>query len=167
MAATISANNLVNYNKVYYNHSMEEWVEIVNKYNSTANNWTYYKLQAGTFGFDNIVLSLYYLFENSKISDLTESNIEKLSDYIHEGWIINYTYWRDNEPWTKSDDSSFGVAATFCSEGAKKVEDYIKPYSPLGDKRRNDCAATKYNDLSKEEKEKDRIIVKCVLQNIQ
>ncbi len=147
MVAIISANNLVNYNKVYYNHSMEEWVEIVNKYNSTANNWTYYKLQHGTFGFDNIVISLYFLFENSKISDLTESNIEKLSDYIHEGWILNYIYWRDNEPWTKS-------------------EDYTKPYSPLGDKRRNDCAATKYNDLSEEEKEKDRIIVKCVLENI-
>ncbi len=127
---------------------MEEWVEIVNKYNSMMNHWKYNKLQAGAFGFDNIVLSLYYLFENSKSSDLTKDNIEKLSDLIHQGWIVNYVYWRDNQPW-------------------KKNKDYIKPSSPLGDKRRNDCAATKYNDLSEEEKEKDRIIVKCVLENIQ
>ncbi len=147
MVATISANQVILYNKVYYNHSLEEWVEIIHKYNSSVNNWNYYKLAGGTFGFDNIVLSLYHLFENSKENELNEENIEHLSHLIHEGWIINYTYWRDNEPWLKNDD-------------------YKKPYNPLGDERRNDCASTNYNDLSEEEKEKDRIIVKCLLQNI-
>ncbi len=148
MVATISANNSVIYSKVYYDYSLEEWVEIVHKYNSLKHNWNYIKLEAGTFGFDNIVISLYYLFENSNYDDLRESNIEKLSNLIHEGLIINYIYWRDNRPWEKS-------------------EDYIKPYSPLGDERRNYCAETKYNELNEEEKEKDRIIVKCILENIQ
>ncbi len=144
MVATISANQVVLYNKIYYNRTLEEWVEIVNKYNSSVNNWNYYKLSSGTFGFDNIVLSLYHLFENSKENELKEENMEHLAHLIHEGWIINYTYWRDNEPWLKN-------------------QEYTKPYNPLGDKRRNNCASTKYINLSEEEKEKDRIIVKSIL----
>lgn len=147
MVTTVSANQVVLYNKVYYNYTLEKWVEIIHKYNSLIHHWKYYKLAGGEYGFDNILLSLYLLFENSKEDELKEDNMDHLSHLIHEGWIINYIYWRDNEPWLIN-------------------KDYIKPSTPLGDKRRNECASTKYCNLSEEEKEKDRIIVKCVLQNI-
>ncbi len=147
MVATISANQSVEYSKVYYGHSFEEWVDIIHKENCNMNNWKYTKLQHGSFGFDNIVISLYYLFENANASELVNDNIEHLAHLIHEGWIVNYTYWRDNSPWLQN-------------------EDYIRPYSPLGDQRRNDCASTKYADLPEEEKEKDRILVRTILMNL-
>ena len=43
------------------------------------------------------------------------------------------------------------------------TDGYRKPNVALGDKRRNQCAATKYADLPEDEKEKDRTIARYII----
>lgn len=143
--ATKTADGVHNYGDVWNinesgnNVNLAEWVVRVHTFNSQYFKWKYMPLKPGAFGYDNIVHSLAHLFANC--SDYSDE--EHMADLIHEGWILNYVFWRDNKPFSKN-------------------KDYIKPASPLGDERRNTCASTKYSDLVEEEKEKDRVIARLV-----
>ena len=57
-------------------------------------------------------------------------------ELIHRAWVDNYLFWHDNAL-----DSR-----------------YKRPYKPLGDDIRNKLAKTPYEQLDKEEQEKDIII---------
>ena len=85
--------------------------------------------------------------KSKKLSDLKFNQIEEFSKFIHEGWVENYIYWRDHKPWTTD-------------------KNYTKPSQCLGDKRRNDCAKTKYLNLPEDEKLKDRIIAKFIYEQL-
>lgn len=100
-------------------------------------------MRIGSFGFDNLICSLGKVFEsNIKITDKNE-----IASLIHEGWIENYIYWRDNKPYEKN-----------------KL--YYKPYDSLNDERRNKCSQTKFEDLSQEEKNKDLIIAEFLINSL-
>lgn len=73
-----------------------------------------------------------------------KSTIDEIANLIHQGWIINYVFWRDNEPWT-----------------FEKIK-YQKPYKTLNDEQLNICASTHYEDLVEEEKNKDLILAKWI-----
>ncbi len=134
--ATKSANAMYLYEDIFGDKMLSEWVEICHRELSRASKWKYNPLKPGSFGFDNMIVSIGYLFEN-----FIGNDIEHLAELIHKGWAINYIYWRDNKP----------------------KSPYIAPSKALGDKRRNDCAITKYLDLPEDEKEKDRIIAKTLM----
>lgn len=104
---------------------------------SLASNWKYVPLKPGAFGYDNMIHSIGMAFANHKVG----MSVDEIADLVHQGWINNYTFWRDNLPF-------------------KKNPLYQKPGSPLGDERRNKCAMTPYAELPEDEKEKDRIIAR-------
>ena len=135
-APTKTANGMFNYNEVYGNRKLSEWADICHRELSRESKWKYIPLKPGSFGFDNMIMSIGYLFEN-----FTENTIEHLADLIHQGWAINYIYWRDNKP----------------------KSPYISPAKALGDKRRNDCAIIGYQNLPDDEKDKDRIIARTLM----
>ena len=113
---------------------LKHWVQMCHQ----ENKWNYNPLKKGSFGYDNIVVSLVKFF--SKTSTSSDEN-----DAIHQGWQENYIYWRDNKPFLPLNISL-----------------YTKPAKSLGDERRDMCAVTTYKDLPEDEKEKDLIFVKAV-----
>jgi hypothetical protein len=126
-------------------YNVKDLVQECHAYNSKANKWKLFPLKDGAFGYDNIIVCLYYIFKKIKTFEkLNSIDIEKMSDYIHRAWIKNYVYWRDNEPY--------------------RTGEYIKSAKPLNDENRNKLAITKYIDLPEEEKEKDRIIARFIKQ---
>lgn len=136
-----TANGKYKYDSVYYGKTLNEWIQLSHKNNCQKNGWNFYELKRGMFGYDNMACSLGYLFENMN-KKLDE---EYFAELIHEGWKINYLYWRDNQPWNNG---------------------YLKPNQTLNDERRNKLAMTPHKDLPDDEKEKDLIIARFILSNI-
>ena len=146
LEAIRSANNEYHYDTNIFYMSLDFWVQEAHIFNCESNGWTISPLKKGTFGYDNLIVSLGYTLINCK--RFTESELETIANLIHEGWIKNYTYWRDNEPWLNNDYK------------------YYKPFDPLNDERRNNCAELDYNDLPQEEKDKDIILAKFLIKKI-
>ena len=136
--ATVTANGKYNYTDVYNGKTLGEWVNLNHRENCRVNGWASTQLRAGAFGFDNIACSLVYFFEQYK----TLQDDTSLASAVHNGWIENYLYWRDNKPWL----------------GAGKNV-YFKAAKPIGDKQRDMCATTPFADLPQEEKDKDMVFV--------
>lgn len=130
----VSANGEFRYNFYLENFKMtrEELAQKVHKINCEKQGWDYHPLKVGSFGFDNLIMSIGY-----KLRD----NNGPVS--IHSGWSANYIYWTDSKPY----------------EGKYN---YIAPFNPLGDERRTKLSQTKYDDLDEEEKQKDIIIDEAV-----
>ncbi|CAH6420952.1 Hypothetical protein KVN_LOCUS81 [uncultured virus] len=135
--ASISANGKFSYEKIYIDKSLNEWTINVHKYMTKELKWKYAPLKKGMFGYDNLIMSLAYVFEYCP----NKLDINEVADYVHQGWTANYLYWKNNNPWSVN-------------------KFYMKPKNPLGDQRRNNCANTPFKFLPKEEKEKDLIIAK-------
>jgi hypothetical protein len=137
-----TANKLYKYNQEFYNISLDKLVQNTHKYNCEKNKWIYYPLKKGSFGYDNLAVSIGY-----SLSNYNNEGINKLAYLIHEGWIINYIYWKDYLPFDRD-------------------VKYIKPFNPLNDERRNKCAITKFEDLEKEEQDKDYVIAEYLYEII-
>lgn len=141
MEAIQTANKMFNYEQEINGFTIDTWVKNAHKSNCGANNWTYIQLKKGSFGYDNLAVSIGYTLQNFVFSKLSDDKIiDTLAVLIHQGWCINYIYWRDNEP------------------QLDKTFKYISPYNKLGDTRRNTCAVTDFYLLDKVEKDKDYII---------
>jgi len=139
--ATESACGKISYDSELFHLTMDGWVQAVHRNNALALGWTKsFPLKRGAYGYDNLVLCIHDIF-HSDIGRLEED----LADMVHESWIRNYVFWRDNKPWETSPH-------------------YGKPFKDLGDVDREKSANTKYCDLSEEEKEKDRIIVRFLVE---
>lgn len=144
----ITANQKYNYDLVFFQRTLHDWVQIVHKNNAIINKWYYQPLQPGAFGYDNLIVSLYYLFTQNQNKLLpTLENNDFLADLVHQGWCENYLFWRDHQPW-------------------KTNKNYVKPAKTLGDDRRNLCAISSYDNLPQEEKIKDLDIVNCIRQTL-
>lgn len=145
----MTANGSICYLSHIFGKYMDEWVQEAHKYNCEKNGWKYMLLIPGTFGYDNLVLSLYHVFSNNNHDKKTihKKSLEELSSLVHEGWKINYIYWRDHTPFVNNPQ-------------------YKPPFKPLGDNQRNLCATLSYEELPEEEKEKDRIIARFILENV-
>lgn len=136
-----TANNQFKYNQEFYGYLLSDLVQSCHKNSAEVYNWKLFPLLEGQFGYDNLAVSIGHSLSNI---DIKNCNVEELANLIHEGWVINYVYWRDNEPYLLNDF-------------------YLKPFNALGDDRRNLCANTKFINLSKEEQEKDIIIAKYLM----
>jgi hypothetical protein len=149
MEAIQTANKMFNYEQEIHGFTIDNWVKNAHKYNCNIHKWSYNPLKKGSFGYDNLAVSIGYTLQNFIFSNKSNDKIiDILAELIHRGWCINYIYWRDNEP------------------ELDKTFKYISPYNKLGDMRRNNCAITDFNDLDKEEKDKDYIIAKFLYNTI-
>jgi hypothetical protein len=143
--ATETANKSYKYNDSFFGKKLSDIVNSVHKHYSEKMKWTYKPLFPGTFGYDNLAISIAYTLSSIKNK---KYEINELATLVHEGWIINYLYWRNNKPYLTN-------------------EIYKKPYNPLGDERRDKCASLSFDQLDKEEQDKDIIIAEYLIKIIQ
>lgn len=147
MQPSTTANSVYKFSEVYFGKTLAEHIRDAHKLLSIELKWKYSELVPGQFGYDNMAVSLGYALmfmpDSGSAARQVDSklSIDDIAARIHDGWVINYVFWRDNKPFENS-----------------KL--YKKPASPLGDERRNKCAQTKFADLPKDEKDKDRIIAR-------
>jgi len=139
-----TANGKYTYNKVYYDKPLYKWISEVHIHLSLLYGWNYYRLKPGAYGYDNLAHSLSWVFIKCDGSE----DLDTIADFIHRGWVVNYLYWKKNEPW-------------------KTNKEYIKPANELGDKRRDNCAKTLYINLPDDEKKKNIDIAKYIIKNIE
>jgi hypothetical protein len=117
-------------------------VQHIHQKNCESYGWVYLPLIPGAYGYDNLVYSIDATFkELKKNKDIDQKELAK---HIHDAWVTNYKFWRDNKPYEKQPDK------------------YKKPFKPLGDKQRNLCASTSYEDLDDVEKQKDLVLAKII-----
>ena len=141
-----TANGKHCYDKEYYGVSLNDYVDMIHKKMCNNYNWKYNPLKPYSFSYENLINSVGLVF--NKYGNKTINTVDEIADLVHEGWITNYIYWRDNSPFLNNSR-------------------YITPLNKLGDEKRNKCARTKYRDLPKEEKEKDFYIAKILYKVIQ
>ena len=146
LEAIRSANGEYNYDTKIFYMTLNDWANQAHKFNCISNNWAFSPLKPGSFGYDNLIVSLGYTLTNC--STFTENDVEIIANLIHEGWIKNYTFWRDKKPWLNNDYK------------------YYKPFNHLNDERRNNCAILDYHKLPQEEKDKDIILAKFLIGKI-
>lgn len=140
-----TANGKYEYSSVRHGRTLLEWVEGAHAHLSQESGWSYRPLNPHTFGFDNMACSLMHVFK--ALETVQCISLEDMASHIHEGWIENYTWWRDEKPWLL-------------------FKNCKAPYNPLGDERREKCASLPYKDLPPDEQEKDRIIARYILSKL-
>lgn len=135
-----TANGMFTYTDTFIGKTLHS--HIINVHNILAKkcNWGAGIINKGAFGYDNIAMSIGYIFKYCP----DKLNKECLCEFAHDGWATNYAYWRDNKPWLTNSS-------------------YKKPGKPLGDSRRNKLALMEYADLPKEEKITNIIIAEYIL----
>lgn len=145
-----TANSRYKYNKKIFGRSLHDWVQDANKYNAKKNGWKTIPLKKGSFGYDNIVMSIMSVFSKLDNDPQLLNDEDKICQLIHRGWVENYTYWRDNEPFKKGN----------------KYE-YRRPSQKLGDERRNEISKLKYDKLPDDEKDKNKVFYKFIVENLE
>src|SRR5436190_1341988 len=123
-----TANGQYSYEQYFGTYKLSELIQSCHKVLMEASGWKLTILQPGQFGYDNLAVSISHALTNRTDRMTTE----QIAELIHEGWAINYVYWRDHEPYLTNPL-------------------YKKPFNPLGDERRNKCADSAYADLDAEE----------------
>lgn len=137
-----TANKLFKYDQIYLNKTLDQYANEIYNIMSSKHGWNSKKFLIGMYGYDALIMSIGYAFKYCP----DKLNIYCLAEFIHQGWSVNYIYWRDNNPWLKS-----------------KL--YKKPHNDLGDYRRNKLALTKFDDLPIKEKKSNIIIAKYILKH--
>lgn len=148
--AVRTANGAHRYDDILYGITMHEWVQRLHAHNCAASGWSFKPLRRGAFGYDNLASSVAAVFldEEAGPPELVGERpavVAGVAARIHEGWVENYVFWRDNRPW----DGLYYV--------------YLKPYEALGDPRRDLCASRSYEALSPEERAKDDVLAEGLL----
>jgi len=146
-----TANSRYNYSKNILGRTLHEWVQDANKYNSKVNKWKIFPLKKGSLGYDNIAMSLMAVFNKLDDDPQLLGDEDKICQLMHRGWTENYTYWRDNEPYKKD----------------KSKYEYRKPSQKLGDERRDKISKMQYSKLSDDEKEKNKVFYKFIVENLE
>lgn len=121
---------------VYYNITLREMTNMVHKTNCEANGWQLHILKNNSYGLDTLSESIMTVIENK------HQSFYDLCVLVHTTWSEVYKFWRDN----------------YHDECGK-----VKPYTPFGDERRDNLSSLHFDDLPEDEKKKDEIVVKCVL----
>lgn len=149
--ASQTANGQFSYDAEYHGKTLDNWVQSLHQHNSVSNGWKYYPLKRGAFGYDNLAVSVGHVFNtiNADPSILKDKIVvERIAALIHDGWSINYVYWRENKPYLKFKDM------------------YFRPVNPINDERRNMCADKNFCDLPEDEMEKDRLLAKYLYEKL-
>jgi hypothetical protein len=137
-----TANQRYQYDELINGKTLTEWVQLAHKANCRHYGWSYNELTVGCYGFDNLAVVLSFVHDRPSVA----IDLESIADLVHQGWIENYTYWRDFKPYL-----------------VKLNLGYTKPAKPVGDANRNTLAETAYEDLPEDEKVKDRVIAQFMI----
>jgi hypothetical protein len=113
------------------NWTLDEMVQAVHKKNCEASKWSFSPLKKLSYGYENLAVCIGNYLTKTPLGRIA------IAEQIHESWIENYIYWRDN---------------------MHKHPEFIPPYTPLGDERRNTCAVTAFKDLPQDEQNKDFVL---------
>jgi hypothetical protein len=141
--ATETANKQFQYDAIVRGKSLHYWALKANASFCRAKNVKVFSLHRGTFGYDNMIMSIGYAFqETTSMEILRKSDI---ASKIRQGWITNYVYWRDNQPY-KNENSP-----------------YIATHTPLGDDYIDMRALLPYSELSAEEKEQGDFMAEILM----
>lgn len=144
--AAATADGRLRYEEVVCGRSLAAWVQVAHDALVRASGWEPVPLRPGMFGFDNLVSSVAALLDSAGDHG-GFVDLDTAATAVHAGWAANYVYWRDHAPYAAKNSGSR----------------YTRPSKPLGDERRDACAAAAYADLSDAEKEKDRVIARAVM----
>lgn len=136
---TKTIDNSIKFDTMYYGKSIGEWASLVGNLLAKQNGTNYCDNKC-TYGYHNMVFSIAEFF-----GDYPYSSINEAANSIHEGWIKNYTIWRDL---------------------AIIRPPYEKPFKSIGNKRRELCAKTNFYNLPEIEQGKDIEIAKILLDQI-
>ena len=136
-----TADGRLGFDDVVAGRTLAKWGALAHEALADAHGWSPTPPRPNTFGFSNMVSSVASLLAFVS-SGPALPDVDAAASAVHEGWIANYVYWRDNAPLPKR---------------------FAPPHRPLGDERRNACAASSFADLPEEEKEKDRVVARAVL----
>ena len=128
-----------------WGQTLDELIQVAHRKLSDASGWEYRPLAPGQFGYDNMAMSVGRVTASPDPAELA-----RFAELVHDGWVANYTYWRDSAPWT-------------AAETDPSAPKYFKPYNPLGDARRNALAVTSLSDLPVDERQKDELIAQTLL----
>jgi len=72
-------------------YKLDKKIQELHKYNSERNRWEYFPLKRGSFGYDNLAVSIVYILNKIKSKEnLENKSIEKIADYVHRAWSKNY-----------------------------------------------------------------------------
>ena len=145
---TVTANQLYSYDAQVGNQTLHHFIQQSHLAMCKAYGWSSTPLKVGCFGYDNLACSIAWCY-TQLIETITERSVivEDAAAWVHDGWVQNYVWWRDQKPW-------------------KTNKAYTKPSAALGDERRDNLALTAYADLPEDEKEKDRVVASYVLANV-
>jgi len=138
-----TADGRLSFDAVVRGRTLRAWAMLAHDALAAANGWASGPPRTNTFGFNNLVASAARLLEAPDTAP--DMALEVAAARVHDGWITNYVYWRDHAPYTTRPDA------------------FARPRYPLDDARRNACAAAAYADLPEEEKAKDRVIARVLL----
>ncbi len=137
MAVNQTASGKYQFNTVYFNKTISEWVNIVNNDISIKNNFKKIHIYPGKYSFDTYIYSLSlilsYIDKNTKDIYTYMSGILDINEYLeltHKGWKKNYIYWINNLPY---------------KEGIYKI-----PSKPLCTDENNKKVTLYYNKLNEE-----------------
>lgn len=129
-----TASGKYQFNTIYFNKTITEWIIIINHEVAIQNNFKKINIYPGKFGFDSLIYSLSLVLSHltKNTSDIYvymsgELDVTKYLELIHKGWSKNYMYWINNEPY------DLGL--------------YKKPSKPLISDERNINAMMYYNKL--------------------
>ena len=134
-----TANREFSCDELYLNQTLDDHVNNVHTIITKKCNWSNKRLLIGMFGYDNLMMSIGYVFKYCP----NMLNVNLVAAYAHKGWTDNYVYWRDHQPWNSS-----------------KI--FKKPHNPLNDGRRNKLAKTQFKELTGEDRETNIIIAKYI-----
>lgn len=92
MEPTLTANSMFSYEQDFHGLSLDEWVKNSHRQLSNQFKIEYVPLEKGSYMYDNLAVRIGYAF-TTKSEDDTAENV---AEYIHDGWCMNYVYWRDH-----------------------------------------------------------------------
>ena len=122
MEAIQTANKMFNYEQEIHGFTIDTWVKNAHKYNSDSHKWTHIQLKKGSFGYDNLAVSIGYTLQNFIFSKFSKfNNFSKIQENFTPGLramynphIRNmriYTTKTYNSVWNKANVllSKFGI----------------------------------------------------------
>jgi hypothetical protein len=147
-----TANQLFNYFDYYDNKTLDQWIQDIHSFDALINGWSNIPLKRGSFGYDFIGHSFVNSFDflrsfKEKDKMIKSELIDIVAGKVHEGWVANYIFWRDEKPYLKNNF-------------------YKKPAKPLGDEHREMLSILNYEDLDDDDKEGYKIIAEYIVNNL-
>jgi hypothetical protein len=156
MSAFTTFNGEIKYDQTLHGKPLRDWICEIHQEFSDKYDWVYYPLRPGTFGYDNMAMSIVYAMNalhphiHMRLANILDdtslhntTGLKIIAEAVHDGWVKNYIYWRDHTI----------------------TPPYIAPSGPLGDDRRNTCAVTPFEQLPPHEQEKDLIIARYIVKH--